>query len=752
MLLTRTSKLDIYTSKLIVDISLDSIKSDSAKKLSNEAVDKINLDEFSVAKLLSYVESKYQLSPSEMSSLQQTFTEYCFRKSRNNISNSYLNTVMGYKIVEDALNKYGAPLIVDPVKAMFSDFISNNSFNAYSFDTDNIKGFLYNAFTTMFYLGAKADIWSVCERTGYSIETGGSTVRIEDNLVLTDNKPKYDKVLDFKYIVKNIYTASDYLYYYNPESGSRIIYDLWSRYKYSCVKDIANKIKSAFSKVLKGSSSLHIRTDDCNRELSVNATYVNKIMDSREVMLNIIDSKTANFNCPLYKLENLLGEINASFSNSSKKDNMIPLKSNEKRGYNEEDIFLATIYAMSSVKEFNKYLDANGISPFSVPSAIFRDERFLRRFNTLDGYLSFYESTTSLMNVDCITMEGFLDNDAFHQNIVSLDCLMDVKFSSIKDLFLYGKKSTSTSKNLLFTLDRAKLKQYAGILTQIATDSYAEYMRLKGLAEVLNEGGSLGNISTVKNSFGTDIFNFRTCNEFPLELMPYLPELKLSYLVGGIDTGFQLLALDDSELKDRDCFYNCIRYHSLFYTISHILLYVCDFLSNARTAVSVLKTLSDFNSLLEGKSFDVKTFLVKFNVTLCSYDLDNVENLDETLEKYFKVILGMLGDLVEYPKFYYNSLLSHFESNYFVYSDLEAPHSNALKKYSVIIRNKDSRAVELRNLQHDSTYFCDDYLTLGDVPITTKVSDCTYYLHRYGYWVCPTKADFSYFEYSPREV
>lgn len=249
----------------------------------------------------------------------------------------------------------------------------------------------------------------------------------------------YAKDLEkFDLLASNIYKVSDFAYRHN----SHVYYDLFSRYKFMKVRQHRDEIEKNLQRRFKF-ATLRTGTEfvDANFNIMRSSSDTAKLkLTYRDQILHPLD-KLIEGKAGLSELNNIFRDIlreNAFVIMKHRKDKAPLFDGDEyvSRDEYDTDTKLEFLYQGAiALKKFLVYLKENQIDVFSVPSKIFRDERYIPRFPTFKRYMEFLEQTEALIKEEPNNNE-LVSNDRVYADLMkqSSRVINNIPLKSIKDV------------------------------------------------------------------------------------------------------------------------------------------------------------------------------------------------------------------------------------------------------------------------------------------------------------------------------
>lgn len=230
---------------------------------------------------------------------------------------------------------------------------------------------------------------------------------------LNDIKATFD-IPNFKQIAHTIYEGTKALKFDKNDDGS-FLYDIFSYKKAIIVNERFDKIKANLTK---RSSTLKqvFEFEDLNKDLRSDAAR--KRWNHRK---NILDSMcernvTLNLEEPFEDIYSLYGkgkQTNTGFVFLKEDTDPVTEKINK---LNAAQTFLKIKQGINACDELIRLLGQNNIDPLSVPSDIFRDEKWLAKVSSFKAYMLMYDNIKELDSKEKL-VGNIYSNDELFRNI-----------------------------------------------------------------------------------------------------------------------------------------------------------------------------------------------------------------------------------------------------------------------------------------------------------------------------------------------
>jgi hypothetical protein len=343
------------------------------------------------------------------------------------------------------------------IHSKFSKYVEDYSCKGYEYDpgTNGIVGFLVNTFD--FFLRSESDfVTSIMNTTGLNNEFEGSDYSRADyatvETVLAEDLENFDK------LAGEIYQVSDFMYRHN----NRVYYDIFSRYKFKKAKEKMERIQDIFSRVFEY-AGLYRKPELVDINFTVESgkstetyRYAYNKAHERDNLLSRLDPILEDKIDPddLPKVIRDIEEFNTDiYKRSRGKEGMPVLDYSDykaKSKLSNDTRIMYMVLGMCALRDFLKYLRKMGVNVFGVPSAIFKDERMIRRFKTYKEYRELYSVVAELINgADEEIYRTFMTNDEVYSQLMESNkaVVSNIPLDSIKDVLeQYTNKRTETAK------------------------------------------------------------------------------------------------------------------------------------------------------------------------------------------------------------------------------------------------------------------------------------------------------------------
>lgn len=323
-------------------------------------------------------------------------------------------------------------------------------------------------------------------------------------------KSDYDR---FDLLASNIYNVSDFLFRHN----NQIYYDLFSRYKFAKVEEYAERLNRDLLKAFKRVKVYsNVRAVDVNfsikggRSNEAEFYAMSKLRERNKILaeLDAFIEGRADLSDLNQTIANILSINEEIVQRTKGKDKKAVFDTEEyisrdKLSNDEklERLFLGVV----ALKKLIDYLRENHINVFSVSSAIFRDQRLIKRFTKFSRYMDLLQETKSLLDEEEMN-QALLSNDDVYDDLIrgSANVINNIPLRSIKDVIDNRAEQTVKKDTVIESvldkpiLERAKrkydsfFKSSAGLSGLYATHSVNVSKVLAFLLSnniIISEGG-----------------------------------------------------------------------------------------------------------------------------------------------------------------------------------------------------------------------------------------------------------------------
>lgn len=762
--------------------------------------------------LIEGIITEFKLNKEQLKRLENRYNKFLSEYKLSDIVTQYSKTKLMHSVIKNSLLKLKksgklnidtvSPALIDVIQEDFSKFVAGSTTSQFNIGTVAIA-YLTNTLNN-FYLKDRGSalLYGTVNRGGTVLQTGNETGKEQnytDYMELeTIDVPDF---VDFKEVAERILSASEQLYSHNRE----VFYDLFSRVKAIGLVDRYNEILSILKRQYKpviASSMVTFFDSDYVSTLTDSDKYRKGVYNAREnYLLKHVDSfmsKSYNVN-RLSALYDKLIEIQSQNPTENGRAFFRPAGMKIKNGeLTNDEKFFELIFGFGAVQKLVDYLHRADIDIFSVPSFIFRDRKYLDRFNTFEEYYNLHSIIKEVVDKAGDDFVELPDNDEVKNYITAgnLNNISKIQFVSIKHAINLPIGNNKKNKRACHVIqDNQKeltelTKKYAGYM--IVT--YINYHRLLAKLKVINnhalkqvEAGNLKHHIVDYDANGEPI----RWHEFPKEYMSIVESERTKYKI-----------IPKSLPSDDELYYNMIRFYSLLTSLMSLtfsMLYdslqvkndlqLADFCSkynqflslpsNIDSIVYVTSILSskDVHRLLNETPSKLRSVYGNKLLQVVYGALKDVQNDDIRKKEAVDIVNGLGFHPVEpilcesaisvaeldnyYPTIYNESIkyiidtvnkFRKIKSDFFdlVSNNFRKPDANysrykeklkQLVGYLELFKDSDSgtRNTDFALLRKEGTSDTNGYMFYNGKPITKRMGNLLYFLHESGNWVTPEK-------------
>lgn len=385
--------------------------------------------------------------------LENLIVRYCYTASFKKAFSAKVQFDLR-KSADGYRDNYFDDAIITNLLVMFANFVNMNSKSRYDISSRTPTDFLMHTYNNYFSKGKGNDIHELLSEraTGANIGGDDSSWTRADLLTVKD---KSVKSINFIELASKINASSNSLFCHANEKVA--YYDIFSYYRDSKFeKEYNEKIKNSTQNPFKHLSGISI-TNQSPKDIISDGTKQQKYnarIEMCDVYADILCNRVSIDQ--LYNLYNRCLQLSAmqasktSGSGSRGTDGVTYYESGGfrvKSGSNAER-FQTDVEGFLALKELISYLESVDIDIYKIPPDIFRNRLLLRRFHSLEDYISMLPAVKELMEESRsdssrtfqVDELGLYNNDSIYECInhvgpgeVRLDSLQDITLNSITD-------------------------------------------------------------------------------------------------------------------------------------------------------------------------------------------------------------------------------------------------------------------------------------------------------------------------------
>lgn len=376
--------------------------------------------------------------------------------------------------------------IIEEIRRNFREFVYYNSASGvYDPATGTPIAFLRNTFNSFYDVGPDNRVQKVFNTRGTNSNVGGE----DSNLTAIDfvglESKKDEPELDFIDVASRIQKASFLLF---SHSNSKIAFlDILSCYRDNMIKNRIDSEKLQYANMLCGCD---IRFVDSMNDLSGgNIDTVRNKKNSRvnlcKLFSPIVDNGVAQKDLYTYYEK----AINYTKNLTTTKDATHLFRvegANTKHRENNSQMFQIIVSGHLALRELIEYLkkDNTVASVYNFPPIIFRDESYLKRFQTIEEYVNYVSDVSKLVNEvsndsDRLVekKDGFVLNDEMWGYLGVSNLMHDGIFRKLASMPL-GYITSAVNDSMTLSKDKVFEKKFRNMDIQCnaVMSKYNEYL------------------------------------------------------------------------------------------------------------------------------------------------------------------------------------------------------------------------------------------------------------------------------------
>lgn len=759
------------------------------------------------------VVNEFKLNKEQLRRLENRYNKFLAEYKLSDIVSQYSKTKLMYSVIKNSLEKLKrsgklnikavSPELIDVIQDDFSKFVIGSTTKQFNIGTITIA-YLTNTLNNFYLKGRGSNLlYSTVNRAGTALQVNGENGAKEENFTdfLDIEDTEVPEFTDFKEVAEGILSASEQLYSHNRE----VFYDLFSRVKLSKLTDVYNELLSILKiqfKATTASSMINYFDSDYISTLTDSDKYRRGIYNARENnLLKYVErfmSKSYNVN-RLSALYNKLIEIQNQNPTENGRAFFRPAGMKIKNGeLTNDEKFFQLVFGFGAVQRLVDYLHRADIDIFSVPSFIFRDRKYLDRFNTFKEYYTLHSMIKQVVDEAGTDFVELPDNDEVKNYITAgnLNNISKIQFVSIKHAINIPVSSEKENKRACHVIQdkqadlNALAKKY---LSNILAMHIKHHKILTTLKMMNNHALKYVEAGTLKHH----IVDYNE-NGVPTRWYGFPKE----YMSIAERTRQESGTLPKSLPSDDELYYNILRYNSLLISLLSLTfsmiydslqvkndLQFADFCSKYNEFLNLPDSIDSivYVTSIMGSS-DVHAILDEFPSKLRSVygdgllkiifnALNNIQDVETRKSTTVAIANGLYSSSVKpilcethisvaeldnyYPTIYNESIkyvsgvIAQFKritsdffqlvSNNFNKSDINyEKYQEKLKQlvgYLELFKDSESRTgnTDFAQLLREGTLDSNGYMFYNDKPITKRMGNLLYFLHESGNWVTPEK-------------
>lgn len=763
--------------------------------------------------LMEGVITEFKLNKEQLRRLENRYHRFLSEYKLSDIVSQYSKTKLMYSVIKNSLEKLKrtgklnikavSPELIDVIQDDFSRFVEGSTTKQFSIGTITIA-YLTNTLNNFYLKGRGSNLlYSTVNRAGTTMQVNGDNGSKEENFTdfLDIEDVEVPEFVDFKEVVERILSASEQLYSHNRE----VFYDLFSRVKLTKLTEVYSEILSILKiqfKPITASSMLTYFDSDYISTLTDSDKYRRGIYNARE---NNLLQHVENFMSKSYNVNRLsalysdLIEIQRQNPTENGRAFFRPAGMKIKNGeLTNDEKFFQLVFGFGAVQKLVDYLHRADIDIFSVPSFIFRDRKYLDRFNTFKEYYTLHAMIKQVVDEAGNDFAEFPDNDEVKDYITAgnLSNISKIQFVRIKHAINIPVTTDKENRRACRAI-QDKQDSLKELTEKFANNILVVYIRHYKILDTLKLMNNHALKYVQAGNLEHNIVNYNKNGE-PVHWYKFPKEYKS--IVESERAKFTLMP--KSIPSDDELYYNMIRYSSLLTSLLSLtfsMLYdslqvkndlqLADFCSKYNEFLSLP---DDIDSIVYVTSIfsnnGVKTILEEVPTKLRSMYGDKLPAIiyksltdvkDDAKRKtdavnivnnlYSKPVESILceshisvAELDNYYPTIYNEaikfvsgVISQFKrittdffesvSNNFIKSDINYDkYKEKLKElvgYLELFKDSDSRTrnTDFAQLLREGTIDSNGYMFYNDKPIAKRMGNLLYFLHESGNWVTPEK-------------
>ena len=311
----------------------------------------------------------------------------------------------------------------------FGEFFNYQSKHNYDVSGGDCVGYLRHSFS-LFLLSFSTDVYEEVNKRGTLIKGEEGDISLDELLAVSYDSS--DSKFSFRRDIRNIHEASKYLFASSARTYSSLYMDIVTNYKiYKINEGIDELAKSVIRR-------FHPKQKKVNyTRLLVNGTYFPSVIVEKPLELIATDYRINTYEvrndmCILFYKElgqTLNYEIVRDLYNqfylldhralaSKNIGNLFSHTGLEQNSKENKDIFTAILYGMLSMRELMRYCEERNIDMLSIPTDVFRTNKYYKRFDSLEDCLMCYNQTSKLIREAKIDVySDLMDGDTLYDNL-----------------------------------------------------------------------------------------------------------------------------------------------------------------------------------------------------------------------------------------------------------------------------------------------------------------------------------------------
>lgn len=496
----------------------------------------------------------------------------------NNVYRDYISLDKISNLLKNSIDTNNSVFDFNKILIEFIQYFEKSCMHNYYFD-DSLQGYIYNAFT-MFKNGNSKFIYSVINERGLLVDTGDDTIGLEEQLEVSFGETRYDSDFDFQDCISRIHIASQLMFSGDKKTGSNVWGDIVDVYKiYTSegkVPALEDNIQNVFYPKKHKVKAGKILFENEYFPYTVIPTPVDT--DARDYRINTFRTRKSMLSFAYKYIDTHLSadEVYDIYSEFITKHMSLGNTKNESRLFRDSsslasdrqnmDLFMKILSGVSAISDLKSYCRTIGISIFDIPSDIFRDSKYYKRFTKLEDCLKYYKYTSELINNESEVCAGTMSNDSVYEHLREKN---NYNFLSVKHLIdgVLNPKNKITDEvkltNLGAKLNDRKAKYNTAYNTLLNTGFYNyltgeginDYYELiksrnrEGIASKINEAKTLFSYFR-RDGSGIEIpFDYNKNNQVLFEFIKLARYFDIyNLLLSRIIENMSILNLSDFEI------------------------------------------------------------------------------------------------------------------------------------------------------------------------------------------------------------
>lgn len=371
-------------------------------------------------------EQKYK---KDVTTLIHKVRDYILNNGVGNVFKDYCFIPRVQKALLDEMKVDKKNFDITKILNDFGEFFNSQSKHNYDVSGGDCVGYLRHSFS-LFLSSFSSDVYEEVNKRGTLINGEEGDISLDELLAVSYDDS--DSKFSFRKDIKNIYEASKYLFASSARTYSSLYMDIITNYKIFKINEGIDELAKSVIR------RFHPKQKKVNyTSLLMNGTYFPSVMIEKPLELIATDYRINTYEvrndmCILFYKElgqSLNYEIVRDLYNqfylldhralaSKNIGNLFNHTGLEQNSKENKDIFTAILYGMLSMRELMRYCEERNIDMLSIPTDVFRTDKYYKRFDSLEDCLMCYNQTSKLIkDVKVDVYSDLMDGDALYENL-----------------------------------------------------------------------------------------------------------------------------------------------------------------------------------------------------------------------------------------------------------------------------------------------------------------------------------------------